>query len=129
MTLVDTSVWIDVMRGSQTPQTHKLSALTAQGEVICTCGPVVAEILQGIKTEKSYQQTKADLDALLWVDLDRSSFHLCATIYRELRRQGETIRGTIDCLIAALVVQNQLRLLTNDRDYVKIDRHYPLNLV
>jgi predicted nucleic acid-binding protein len=52
---------------------------------------------------------------------------LGATVYRELRRKGVTIRNSIDCLIAAVVIQHGVHLLENDRDYRYIDQHYPLN--
>jgi predicted nucleic acid-binding protein len=38
-----------------------------------------------------------------------------------------TIRNSIDCLIAAVVIQHGVHLLENDRDYRYIDQHYPLN--
>jgi predicted nucleic acid-binding protein len=66
---------------------------------------------------------------LIYLDSDRSTFELGATIYRELRRAGFTIRNSIDCLIAATVVQHGVRFLENDRDYAFIDRHFPLNRV
>ena len=129
MTLVDTSVWVDRMRDRDTPQVAALETLLARGEVFCTCGLVVTEVLQGITNQKAYIQTKSDFDSLDWFDLNHSTFQLGAAIYRELRRHGLTVRGTIDCLIAAVVVENKLRLLATDRDYVNIGRHYPLRLI
>lgn len=129
MTLVDTSVWVDRMRDRDTPQVAALETLLARGEVFCTCGLVVTEVLQGITNQKAYLQTKADFESLDWFDLNRSTFQLGVAIYRELRRHGLTVRGTIDCLIAAVVVENKLRLLATDRDYVNIDKHYPLRLI
>ncbi len=129
MTFVDTSVWVDRMRDRDTPQVAALETLLARGEVFCTCGLVVTEVLQGITNQKAYIQTKADFDSLDWFDLNYSTFQLGAAIYRGLRRHGLTVRGTIDCLIAAVVVENKLRLLATDRDYVNIDKHYPLRLI
>jgi predicted nucleic acid-binding protein len=54
---------------------------------------------------------------------------LGASIYRKLRRKGCTIRNSIDCLIAATVVQHGVALLENDHDYQFIDQHYPLNRI
>jgi predicted nucleic acid-binding protein len=36
---------------------------------------------------------------------------------------------SIDCLIAATVIQHGLNFLENDRDYKFISQHYPLNLI
>ena len=49
-------------------------------------------------------------------------------IYRECRKKGFTIRKTIDCLIAAIAIENNLALLHNDRDFSNIAKgiNYPL---
>jgi predicted nucleic acid-binding protein len=125
--LVDSTVWIDFLRGRETEQTRKLEQCLHNRDDICSCGFVVAEVLQGIRDEKEYVATKRQLDGLVYLDDDRATFELGATIYRELRRKGVTIRNSIDCLIAAVVVQHSVHLLENDRDYRFIDQHYPLN--
>jgi hypothetical protein len=66
---------------------------------------------------------------LTYLEEDRSTFELGATIYRELRQQGITIRNAMDCLISAVVIQHGVNFLENDRDYKFIDRHYPLNRI
>jgi predicted nucleic acid-binding protein len=87
----------------------------------------LAEVLQGVRTESEYVATKRQFETLVYLEDDRSTFELGATVYRELRRKGVTIRNSIDCLIAAVVIQHGVHLLENDRDYRYIDQHYPLN--
>ncbi|EIP99906.1 putative nucleic acid-binding protein [Opitutaceae bacterium TAV1] len=94
---------------------------------LCLCGFVLTEVLQGIRDEKQYVAVKRQFSDLLYLPDDASTFELGATIYRNLRRQGITIRNSIDCLIAATVVQHGVGLLENDRDYEFIGQHYPLN--
>ena len=125
--LVDTSVWIDFFRGAETAHTRSLEDCIRERHDLCLCGLVLTEVLQGIREEKDYVRTKRYLERLLYLDSDRSTFDLGATIYRELRRKGITIRNSIDCLIAATVLQHGVRLLEHDRDYQFIDQHYPLN--
>jgi len=125
--LVDSPVWIDFLRGRETEQTRKLEQILHNRDDLCCCGFVLAEVLQGIRDEKEYVATKRQLDGLVYLDDDRTTFELGATIYRELRRKGVTIRNSIDCLIAAVVVQHGVHLLENDRDYRFIDQHFPLN--
>jgi predicted nucleic acid-binding protein len=38
-------------------------------------------------------------------------------IYRDCRKKGKTIRSTIDCIIAAICIENDLVLLHKDRDF------------
>lgn len=124
--LVDSSVWIDFLRNKATPQTDKLIELINEREDLCVCGFVLAEVLQGIRDEKQYVITKQQFDNLIYLEDDQSTFELGATIYRNLRKQGITIRNSIDCLIAATVIQHGVGLLEADRDYAFIDEHYPL---
>jgi hypothetical protein len=125
--LVDTSVWVDFFRGAETEQVEKLEGYIGQREDLCACGFVLAEVLQGIREEKQFAATKRRFEDMIYLEDDRSTFELGAGIYRELRRKGTTIRNSIDCLIAAVVVQNGVRLLENDPGYHFIDQHYPLN--
>ncbi len=127
--LVDTTVWIDFLRDRSTPQKARLEELIQQRADLCLCGFVLTEVLQGIRNEKQYLATKQQLDQLIYLSEDRSTFELGATIYRDLRMQGVTIRNSIDCLIAATVIQHGVALLDSDRDYFYIDQHFPLNRV
>lgn len=125
--LVDSTVWIDFLRGRATSQTVRLEQCLQNRDDLCCCGFVLAEVLQGVRTESEYVATKRQFETLVYLEDDRSTFELGATIYRELRRKGVTIRNSIDCLIAAVVMQHGVHLLENDRDYRFIDQHYPLN--
>jgi predicted nucleic acid-binding protein len=127
--LVDSTVWIDFLRGTETEQTTKLETFIKNGDNLFCCGFVFAEVLQGIRDEKEYLATKRQLEDLFYFDCDRSTFELGATIYRELRRNAITIRNSIDCWIAAVVLQNGVSFLENDRDFRFIDLHYPLNRI
>ena len=127
--LVDSTVWIDFLRNRTTPETERLVELIQEREDLCVCGFILTEVLQGIREEKQYVATKQQFANLIYLGDDQSTFELGATIYRNLRKQGITIRNSIDCLIAAVVVQNDVSLLENDRDYPFIDAHYPLKLL
>ena len=87
------------------------------------------EVLQGVREEKEYVAIKQQFENLIYLGDDRSTFELGATLYRELRRKGITIRNSVDCLIAATVIQHHVNFLENDRDYQFIDQHYPLNRI
>ena len=90
---------------------------------------MLTEVLQGIREEKQFANTRRQFENLIYLTDDRSPFELGATIYRELRRQGVTIRNSTDCLIAATVIQHNVYFLENDRDYQFIDQHFPINRI
>jgi predicted nucleic acid-binding protein len=127
--LVDSTVFIDFFRGRETAQTSRLEQCFQNGDEICYCGFVLLEVLQGIRDEKELVIVKHQFENLIYLEDDRSTFELGATIYRELRRKGITIRNSIDCLIVATVIQHGVNFLENDRDYKFIEEHYPLNRI
>lgn len=58
-----------------------------------------------------------------------ADFEDAALIQRVCRREGETVRSTMDCLIAAMAIRAERPLLARDRDYEVIARHVGLELV
>jgi predicted nucleic acid-binding protein len=127
--LVDSTVCIDFFNGRETVQTAKLEQCFQNYDEICYCGFVLMEVLQGIRDDRQLIAARRQFENLTYLKEDRSTFELGATIYRELRRQGMTIRNSMDCLISAVVIQHGVNFLENDRDYKFIDQHYPLNRI
>jgi predicted nucleic acid-binding protein len=127
--LVDSTVWIDFLNARPSEQTQKLKTCIRNYDTICLCGFVWIEVLQGVRDGRELYFAKQQFKNLTYLEEDRSTFELGATIYRELRQQGLTIRNSMDCLISAVVLQHGVNFLENDRDYKFIDRHFPLNRI
>lgn len=126
MTLVDTSVWIDLFRGVDGDHVTRLEALVLADEDIAICGINLAEVLQGISDEPTHRRVAHRLAELVLLPLDERTFLEAAEIYRTLRKNGVTIRKTNDCIIAACAMQHGCALLHNDREFTRIARHLPL---
>jgi hypothetical protein len=126
--LVDTSVWIDFFRGTPSREREILAACLVQREYIAISGIIVQEILQGVREDAQYRETFRFLEFFPRVDLQFSDHIEAASIYRQLRKRGLTIRSPIDCLLAALALRCRFLLLHKDRDYPTIARFYPLKL-
>lgn len=129
MVLVDTTVWIDFLAGHGTAQVLLLEQLLSQEEDICTCGVVLTEVLQGIRTDADYRRTKSRFDAFLYLPMARGDFVRAADLYRKLRRKGITVRKLVDCIIAAVALRHNVPLLHNDRDFDPLARHCGLMVV
>jgi len=129
MTLVDTTVWIDIFSGRKTAQVAMLESLIDKREDICLCGVILTEVLQGIRNDKEYKKTKSVLSDLIFFPMTYETFLLAANIYRTLRVKGVTIRNSVDCMIAAVCIENNVRLLHNDRDFDLIAQHFDLSFV
>ena len=124
MTLVDTSVWVDVFRRVRPLD---LDSLIDFGEVV-TCLPVIQEVLQGFRDERAFRTARDAMVALPCVESPvRESLILEAVdLYRSARRAGVTIRSSADCLIAACAIRHDLEVLHRDRDFAAIAQVAPL---
>ncbi|MGV2830002.1 type II toxin-antitoxin system VapC family toxin [Myxosarcina sp. GI1(2024)] len=126
MVVVDTSVWIDFFNGTTTTQTEKLDILLSSTRIIVG-DLIIAEILQGFKADKDYRLAKQLLQELKLVSLCNVSYGIkSADNYRKLRKQGITIRKTIDCLIATYCIENKLPLLYSDKDFEPFAKYLKL---
>ncbi|MFZ5472054.1 MAG: type II toxin-antitoxin system VapC family toxin [Myxococcota bacterium] len=115
MTLVDTSVWIAVFRKKEPLELEHVVPL----DEVVTCLPVVQEVLQGFRDEAAFRLARESMMALPRVEspMGPDVFHEAASLYRTARRAGWTVRSSVDCLIAACALRNDLEVLHVDRDY------------
>jgi predicted nucleic acid-binding protein len=118
MILVDTSIWIDFLRGENSLERRILHKLIEDEEEISITGIILTEVLQGIKEDKKYQITKNYLlEFPIYEPVGSNTYIDAARIHRECRNNGKTVRSTIDCIIAAICLENDLSVLHKDRDY------------
>jgi len=119
MWLIDTSVWIDFLRGEDNDAVSQLKELL-RNEVPFFLTPVVyQEILQGADSKKRFEQYRDYFGTQRYVHpVDPiESYSEAAKLYFRCRKEGITIRSTIDCLIAQIALEHDLTVLHNDRDY------------
>ncbi len=121
--LVDTSTWIDFFNNHHSREADSLAWYIESRENISTCGVVLAEFFQGIrKTEQVSKLEHYFREMPNLTPHEPDSYLAAATLYRNLRRRGVTIRSTIDCLIARLAEENDALILARDRDLHAIVR-------
>lgn len=126
MILVDSSVWIDYFRGTQTAQTEKLDDLL-RSEPIAVGDLILTEVLQGFESERDFNEAKRLLTTLQVVELGGQDVAIqAARNFRILRGQGITVRKTIDTLIATWCIENGFPLLYSDRDFDPFVQHLGL---
>ena len=61
--------------------------------------------------------------------MSKETYIHAAEIYRFLRLRGITIRKTLDCMIAAVAIENNIPLLHHDRDFDPIEKYCRLQVV
>jgi predicted nucleic acid-binding protein len=129
MILVDSSVWIDLFRGTPTPQTERLETLLRSQPVLIG-DLILAEVLQGFVRDPEFQRARTRLAALSCIEIGGEQIALqAARNLRSLRARGLSVRGTIDALIATRCIEDDLQLLHSDRDFEPFSRHLGLQVV
>ena len=129
MWIVDSSVWIDYFGGERTPQTDLLHA--ALGQHAIGLGDIIlCEVLQGYRLQRDFEAARQALLQFPIYTIGGTEMALkSAENYRFLRRQGITVRKTVDCLIATFVIERGFSLLHNDRDFDAFETHLGLDVV
>lgn len=129
MILVDSSVWIDYLRGVATRQTDWLHH-TLGLEPLAVGDLILTEVLQGTTTEKDFREVLRLLKTLDIVPLGGYAVALqAAHNFRALRAKGLTVRKTIDCIIATRCIMDGMTLLHSDRDFAPFIEHLGLRTV
>lgn len=129
MILVDSSVWIDYLRGTDTREARKLDALL--GTVPLAIGDLIfTEVLQGCTSDREFDQVRRMLQTLRQVTLGGEDVKVeAARNYRRLRSLGITVRKTIDTVIATRCIVSGHELLHSDRDFDAFEQHLGLSCV
>lgn len=121
MLLVDTSVWVDYFKEPKSIHAQKFDDVLGEIEVVLG-DLILVEVLQGLREGPQLRLVQASLAAFRVVPLCSESIApRAAANFRSLRRQGITVRGTIDVIIATWCIENNVSLLHNDRDFAAME--------
>jgi len=140
--LVDSSVWIDHLRGVPSRETAVLDLLLARRDPavehdvqepaaeLVVADLVLCEVLRGIPDAREYAAVKDVLLSFEVVTIGSVDLALrAADYYRALRQRGITVRKTIDLLIGTFCIVNNCALLHSDRDFDPMTRHLGLRVL
>jgi predicted nucleic acid-binding protein len=128
MVVVDTTVWIDYVHGLDTPCTNALDNELLHNQVV-TGDLLITEFLQGFSNDKDYEAAKGIMDSLIYYDMLGKDIAIQSAInFRLLRRNGITIRKTIDVIIGTFCIEHDFPLLHNDRDFEPMEKYLGLRI-
>ena len=125
MILVDTSVWIDVLRDRHGDVVESFRKKT-HGEILVLNRFTQLELLQGAKSDKDWKQLDEYLSSQFYLETTEKTWSDAARIFFELRRKGITVRSSIDCCIAQVALEHDVLLLHKDADFDRITSIRPL---
>lgn len=129
MVIVDTTVWIDYLRGISNHETDWLDQALPRERLGLT-DLILSEVLQGIRDESAFERTREDLLRFRIFATGGTDLALAAASnYRTLRRRGITVRKTVDCWIATFCLLSGHQLLHRDRDFDPFEEVLGLQVV
>lgn len=127
MLLIDTSIWIDYLRGRENRAATRFAEVLERGYPYGITSVIYQEVLQGAASSEDFDRLDEYLSTQRFYqprDLI-VSYRAAASLFFRCRREGITVRSTIDCLIAQVAIEHELLLLHNDRDFDQIARVIP----
>jgi len=116
--LPDTCAWIDFLRGKQTPLAAALEQSLLNSEVL-TCGVVLFELLQGIKSPREETLVQNALLALSHLEMTRDLWINAGKLSSRLRAKGH-ILPLSDIIIATCALEHSCAVLTIDRHFESV---------
>ena len=126
MILIDTSAWVEFLRDTGSPVCELVDELLERE--IAICDAVRMEILAGARDESHLRSLRRLLARATVIPTQATDYDDAAALYRRCRRQGETVRKLIDCLIAAAAIRADTPILHNDTDFDALARHTELRV-
>jgi len=125
MITADSSVWIDYFGGRSTPRAQLLGeVLDDSSQDVVLLDVVLMEVLRGFRFEHEWRLANQALSALpIQTAGGDSVARSAAALYRQLRKEGVTVRSPIDLLVGSWCISSGCALIHNDRDFVSMERH------
>lgn len=129
VTLVDSSAWIEYLRGTESTTHIRLRVLIERDEAIAITDVIAMEVLAGARSAGQSMALQRFLGRARPLPTRPFFDHeAAARIFRACRAEGETPRGLADCMIAAVAIRTDSPVLHADRDFEAIARHTELRL-
>jgi hypothetical protein len=125
--LVDTSVWVSYFRVGSPDVSEKVDRLL-EGAEVCVPKIVLAELVQGAKSEREISAIEDFFDAFTILDQSQETWLKAGRLARQLKTRGKTIH-LLDCYIAVIAQENACAVLTLDEHFKEIQKVTPLDLL
>ncbi len=118
MVIVDTSIWLQFLKAVDPSVRIEMDLLRAKND-IAMVGIVLAEILQGSRSQQELEQLTDWLKALPYLDETQETWTKVGSLSFQLRRHGVTV-PMADLLIAALAIEQDCQVYTLDEHFQRV---------
>ena len=118
--LVDTSVWIDYLQKGVSNLSQALDRLLSEKDIYVP-KIVIAELIQGARTEKEISAIERFMEAFHIIDEGTDTWIKAGRLSYQLKRKGKTI-NLADCYIATIAQEHGCQILTLDEHFKEIKK-------
>ena len=125
--LIDTSVWVAYFRNTSAQLSERVEALMAEAE-ICVPKIVLAELLQGSKSEREIRTIENFVDAFTIVDQGAGTWADAGKLAYQLKKKGKSV-NLADCYIAVIACEQGCSLLTLGEHFKDIRKAIAITLL
>lgn len=126
--LIDTSVWIDYLQGTASEELEKLVDDLLAGKEIIVPKIVIAELIQGARSEKDISVIREFLEAFTMVGEGEYTWVNAGKLSHDLKKKGKTI-NLADCYISVIAKESRSPILTLDKHFKEIQKEAGLELI
>lgn len=117
--LIDTSVWIEFLRGTKTAATRYVRG--ELGREAATSEPIMLELLAGARPGDHANKIERLLLSQRWLSVNPSlDYQGAVDVFHATRASGHQPRSLQDCLIAAVALRHHVVLVLRDVDFERI---------
>lgn len=104
--------------------------ITPYGNWCAVASVVIAELLQGLRSDRHVRRVDETLSAHEILRLEHlDDFRRAGDLHRRCRTAGVTIRRTANCLIASVCIRAGVPLLHADSDFDRLAEHTELQVL
>lgn len=125
--LIDTSVWIDYFRNKSSGVSERVDKILSENEVYVP-KIVLAELIQGAKSEREITVIKDFIDAFHIIDQKEDSWIKAGRLSYNLKKRGKAV-NLIDCYISVIAQEYDCKIFTLDEHFKEIQRITDVGLV
>jgi predicted nucleic acid-binding protein len=125
--LIDTSAWINFFRDKTPPFSQKVDEFLSRNDIYVP-KIVVAELIQGSKSEREVMAVKEFLEAFHIVDQKEDTWIKAGELSYRLKRKGKKV-NLADCYIAVIAEEYGCQIFTLDEHFRDIKTAIEIKLV
>ena len=125
--LIDTSVWINFFRDKSPTFSQKVDDLLADNEIYVPT-IVVAELIQGSKSDREIMAVKEFLEAFHIIDQKEDTWIKAGELSNQLKRKGKRV-NLADCYISIIAEDHGCQIFTLDEHFKDIQTAIEIDLV